>query len=467
MLQTYFEQICDAFKDAICISDSRGIILFLNKRYAELSGIPLDRLVGKHVGELLRQGIFDVVLNPEIVRHKRPVTRVQNVGNGRQLIIDGTPIFDDQGQVALVVTFIRDNTTLSELSCEVAVQKELLEAYKLINSRAQQQQELPYPFVLQSKAMRSLYARLPSIAATDATVLLLGETGAGKDVIARRIHSESPRKDNPFVKVDCGSIPENLIETELFGYAPGTFSGGSKHGKIGIIEAACGGTLFLDEVGELPLSMQSRLLRVMQDKEIVRVGSTTARRVDVRVIAATCRDLEEEVHKVRFRRDLFYRLKVAVLKIPPLRDRQEDILPLARGFLKYYNAKYLRDCRLSAEAEQSLLEHIWPGNIRELENLIQGLVVTGKNGEIAAADIPLPRRLPRTPSVQGALYLDIKIEGRSYKEVMQEIEYALLREALRRYGSITGVAAQFGVDRSTIFRKVKEMMQGKALFDKR
>ncbi len=458
MLQTYFGQICNAFKDAVCISNNEGIILFFNQRYAELSGLPPDRLLGAHVNELLRQGVFDKVLNPEIVRYKRPVTRVQNVGNGRQLILDGTPIFDDQGQVALVVTFIRDNTTLSELSCEVAAQKELLEAYKLINKREQLRQER-YPFVLQSKSMRALYAKLPAIAGTDATVLLLGETGVGKDVIARRIHNESPRKDNPFVKVDCGSIPENLIETELFGYAPGTFSGGSKHGKAGIIEAACGGTLFLDEVGELPLNMQSRLLRVLQDREIVRVGSTAPRQADVRVIAATSRDLEEEVHKVRFRRDLFYRLKVAVLKIPPLRARQEDIPLLARGFMNYYNQKYARDCRLSTEAEQILLGHHWPGNVRELENLIQGLVVTGKNGELTAADMTLPRRPLRVASEKGSLSLDVKIEGRSYKEVMQDIESAVLRDALARYGNIAAVAVHFGVDRSTIFRKVKDMGQ--------
>lgn len=467
MLHTHFEQICDAFKDAVCITDNQGIILFLNKHYAELSGLSPELMIGKSVDELLRQDFFDMALNPEIVRHKTPVTKVQNVSNGRQLILDGTPIFDEHGQVALVVTIIRDNTTLLRLSNKVAAQKELLETYKLINQREQQQQSLHYPFVIHSKAMQNLYAELSSIAGTDATVLLLGETGVGKDVVARYIHRESPRKDNPFVKVDCSSIPENLIETELFGYAPGTFSGGNKHGKAGIIETACEGTLFLDEVGELPLNMQSRLLRVLQDKEIVRVGSTTPRRVDVRTIAATSKDLEKEVHKGRFRRDLFYRLKVIVKKIPPLRARKEDILPLARGFMNYYNGKYKRNCYLSADVEQSLLAHNWPGNIRELENLVLALVVTGGKSEIRCSDLPIPRCRVRAPSDrQDYLSLDVKIEGRTYKEVILDIEYALLRGALQRYGSIAGVASNFAVDRSTIYRKVKEMESNSALPDK-
>ena len=456
MLQEYFEQLCDSFKDAVCITDRHGIIRLLNKRHSELTGIPRSDLLGKPVTELRDQGIFDVVLNPEIVQTKLPVTRVQHVENGRQLIIDGIPLCDTRGEVAFVVTFIRDNTTLSELRLELAAQKELLEAFQQIN-KAALQKEFKYPRIVQSASMRKLYAGIEGIAGTDATVLLLGETGVGKDVVARRVHAESPRKDNPFVKVDCGSIPENLIETELFGYAPGTFSGGNKNGKPGIIEAASTGTLFLDEIGELPMNMQSRLLRLLQDREVVRVGSTSPKGIDVRIVAATNRDLEKEVAKGRFRTDLYYRLKVAVLKIPPLRNRQADILPLARAFLQFYCQKYDRTCRFSPAAEQILLAYNWPGNVRELENLVQGLVVTGKSPLVDARDIPIARHVAHAFDTVCPAEPDIDFDGKSYREIMKELEGTMLKAALKRYGTITKVALHLQVDRSTIFRKVKEM----------
>ena len=235
------------------------------------------------------QGFFDVILNPEVIRTGQVTTNVQHTAGGRKLILEGYPIIDEQGNVAYCLTFIRDVTTLSELRAQLTAQRELLETFQKLSSDAS---ELPcYPRVVHSTAMRALYADMDAIAGTDATVLLLGETGVGKDILAHAIHNASSRAKRAFIKVDCGSIPENLIETELFGYEAGTFSGANKNGKAGLIEAAAGGTLFLDEIGDLPMLMQTRLLRVLQDGEIMRVGATCAKKMDVRFIAATNKEL--------------------------------------------------------------------------------------------------------------------------------------------------------------------------------
>ena len=454
MLADYIEQLCDTFRDAICVTNREGIVTLVNKRHAELTGIAREKMMGSRIQDMVQNGIFDVVLNPRIVETGQKVSSVQNLYNGRTLLLDGHPVKDATGKVAYVVTVIRDITALTELREEITAQRELLETFQNLSSEGASGNQ--YPRVVQSPVMQRLYAEASAIAETDATVLLLGETGVGKDVVARHIHRTSLRADAPFIKVDCGSIPENLIETELFGYVPGSFSGASKHGKAGLVEAASSGTLFLDEIGELPMTMQSRLLRVLQDWEVLRVGATVPKKVDVRVVAATNKELEREVTKGMFRSDLYYRLKVAVLNIPPLRSRRVDILPLAQSFLTFYGKKYRKAVNLSEEAKQVLQNHTWPGNVRELENLVQGLVVTCKHGLVGVRDLAGIRPLPACESSEGQYALP-SIEGRSLKSIMKEVETAVIEKGMQRYGSISELSRQFQMDRSTIFRKVKEI----------
>lgn len=454
MLADYVEQLCDTFRDAICVTDREGIVTLVNKRHAELTGIPREKMMGSRIQDMVQNGIFDVVLNPRIVETGQKVSSVQNLYNGRTLLLDGHPVKDAGGRVAYVVTVIRDITALTELREEITAQRELLETFQNLSSEGVTGNQ--YPRVVQSPVMQRLYAEASAIAETDATVLLLGETGVGKDVVARHIHRNSLRADAPFIKVDCGSIPENLIETELFGYVPGSFSGASKHGKAGLVEAASTGTLFLDEIGELPMTMQSRLLRVLQDWEVLRVGATVPKKVDVRVVAATNKELEREVARGTFRSDLYYRLKVAVLNIPPLRSRRVDILPLAQSFLTFYGKKYRKSVNLSDDAKQVLQNHTWPGNVRELENLVQGLVVTCKHGLVGVRDLAGIRPLPPCESGEGHYALP-SIEGRSLKSIMKEVENAVIEKGMQRYGSISELSRRFQMDRSTIFRKVKEI----------
>ena len=276
----------------------------------------------------------------------------------------------------------------------------------------------------------------------------------GKDVLARFTHALSPRHDKLLLKVDCGGISEALTESELFGYMPGAFTGASSKGKAGYFEIADGSTIFLDEVGELPLSMQTRLLRVLQDGEIVRVGASRPRKVDVRVIAATNRDLAESVEAGTFRRDLFYRLNVATVRIPPLRERREDIRVLAEFFLDRYTAKYHKALAFMDVTLDMMASHAWPGNVRELENLVHSLVITLNGPLISPRDLPAHIISGMNAEIEPHIGT-IPTAGRPLREIMAEVERDFLQKALAVHGSVQRVAELYHVDRSTIFRKLQ------------
>lgn len=456
MIRDYLQQICDNFPDAVCITNRDGIIVLTNTKYADVYGFSHKAVLGQSVIDMERKGIFNNILNPVIINTGQTTTHVQHTLDGRELVLEGHPIKDQSGNVVYCMTFIRDVTSLTRMREQLNIQSKLLDIFQRISKDFYQPPR--YPNVITSAAMCALYANCQTIAGTDATVLILGETGVGKDVLARAIYDSSKRADGPFIKIDCGSIPENLIETELFGYEEGAFSGASKKGKIGLIEAGDGGTVFMDEIAELPFPMQSRMLRVLQDKEVKRVGATKVRRLDVRFIVATNRDLEKEVEQGHFRRDLYYRLKVGVLTVPPLRQRKADILPLARAFLKFYGEKHHQVKRFTEESEKALQNYSWPGNVRELENMIQGLVVSTRTGIIHLEDLPFFRSGIKAKQENNIHpLLSRPLSGKSYKEIMRELEYDLLEELMDTYGTITEIARNFSVDRSTIFRKVKAM----------
>lgn len=443
-LSDYWDSIMDVLDDGIYISDRLGKTLMVNRRYEELTGLKREDLVGRTVKELVKEGKFDVVLNPEIVKTGMPKTVIQTTKIGKKVVLNGNPVFDPAHKVALVVTFVRDITSLSKIKEQLAYQQELLERFSEGEFLARGER-IQQRLVFESRPMQNLLELIGSLAATDATVLLLGETGVGKDILARHIHEKSQRAGQAFFKVDCTAIPPNLVESELFGYDPGAFSGADRKGKPGFFEMAHKGTLFLDEIAELSLVMQGKLLRILQDREVIRVGSTRVKKVDVRIIAATNRNLVEAVADGTFRRDLFYRLQVAVVHIPPLRERREDILPLAHHFLQMFNAKYRKDLTLTPEAESILENYSWTGNVRELENLIHGLVIMLQKDQAGSTDLP-PNMLP------------VMRNGRSKSlhAVLAEMERELLRKGLAACGSVSALAKHFNVDRTTIFRKLKK-----------
>jgi PAS domain S-box-containing protein len=445
-LITFFDGLLDVLSDGIYISDASGKTLKVNRQYEQLTGLKRDDVIGKLVTDLQAEGNYDVVLNPDIVRTGEGKTSVQITKLGRTVILNGYPVFDETGKVALVVTFVRDVTVLSHMKEQLEKQKVLIDSYQQGANYSSPKKGDKCMLVTESQAMILLMNSLKIIAKTDATVLLLGETGVGKDVLARKIHENSLRCNRPFFKVDCTSIPNNLVESELFGYEAGAFSGANTKGKPGFFEMADGGTLFLDEVGELPFPIQAKLLRVLQDQEIIRVGSTKVTKVNARFIAATNRNLEEAVKEGTFRSDLFYRLRVAVLEIPPLRRRVEDILPLANCFIEKFNAKYKKNMMLSQDVKKVFENYQWPGNIREIENLIQSLIVTRDKELIEVGDLP-NSMVPAAVNV---------LDNKSLNDIMGDIEKEILQKALHSYGSIAEVAKAFKVDRTTIFRKLKK-----------
>lgn len=454
----FFTSILDTISDGVFISDAMGTTLYVNQMYADLVGVPARDLRGKNVRDLVSEGFFDLALNPEVVRTGKPATYMQKLKDGKNVVISGAPVFDDKGRVCLVVTFVRDETRLAELNEQTGEQRKLI---KEINDKlafVAQSQGRDLEPVFSSSAMQSVAMELKRYASTDATVLIMGETGVGKDVFARLTHRWSRRKDKILLKVDCGGISETLTESEIFGYVPGAFTGASSKGKPGYFEIADGSTIFLDEVGELPLSMQTRLLRVLQDNEIVRVGSSQPRKVDVRIIAATNRNLAERVEKGLFRRDLYYRLNVAVVNIPPLRERPDDIQPLVTHFLNMFTSKYRKHMNLTPGLMEALRQYSWPGNVRELQNLMHSIVITKDHGPLSVKD--LPRHMTGNENEELFFPDDGINYERPLKDIMADIERGILRKALKVHGSVQKVAEVFKVNRSTIFRKLHSEKDG-------
>lgn len=446
------EQILEVLCDGIYLSDAEGKTLAVNSKYEELTGLKKKDIIGKLVTDLKKEGSYNVCLNPEIVHTGQQKTSVQITKAGRKVLLNGYPIFDESGKVALVLTFVRDISLLCQLKEQIANQQDLIEKYLQVQKRSKEELHNS-AMVFKSENMVTLMKLLEKVAKTDATVLLLGETGVGKDVLSRKIHEYSLRHNEAFLKIDCSSIPENLIESELFGYESGAFSGANSKGKVGLLEMADKGTLFLDEIGELPLQMQAKLLRVLQDQELIPIGSTKVKKVDIRFIAATNRNLEDEVKKGNFRSDLYYRLRVAVLEIPPLRERKKDILEMTRCFLDKYNAKYRKNISFAEDLEKALLSYKWPGNVREMDNFIQSFVLTHENEILDVSDLPPYILVDSIESNESSINT---VNNKSLNELVEDYEKNLLKKALDQHGSVIKAAKIFKVDRTTIFRKAKK-----------
>jgi len=359
------EMVIESFADGIYITDGQGYTLFVNKAYENITGLKRENLLGKHMRELEKKGIISQSATLIVLKNKKPVTILQQI-KSKIVMVTSTPYYDENGKISKVITNVRDMTKLKALENELNASRELTKQYQLQIKELEQSKI--GNIVIQSEAMLKVYISALRVAPFNTNVLIQGESGVGKEVFARIIHENSKRNQGPFIKINCGAIPENLLETELFGYEKGAFTGSNKEGKIGLFELAEKGTLLLDEIGDLPLNLQVKLLHVLQDKTIKRVGGLSERKVDVRVIAATNQNLEHLVKEKHFRSDLFYRLCTLPLSIPPLRTRGQDILIL----FDYFAQKlYKRKLKLEPAVKIFLENYSWPGNIRELENVVK------------------------------------------------------------------------------------------------
>ena len=436
--------------DVIYASDGKGITQKVSSACEELWGLKAEELIGRSVYELEKEGIYTPSITRLVLESKQRVQSFQLTKTGRKLIVIGTPITDQKGNILQVINLSRDITSEKSMQTELASIKILLEAYKHeideLRSKNLENSQLVYS----SEAMAFVVRTALKVSDVDATVLITGESGVGKDIIASFIHANSSRKDKQFIKINCGAIPDNLLESELFGYEKGAFTGASSTGKPGLFELASQGTLFLDEISETSLNMQVKLLRVLQDGTFTRIGGVKQIKVDVRVVAASNRDMEKEVKEGRFRKDLYYRLNVFPLRIPALRERSEDIPSLTMFFINYYNKRYNRHKTLDQEVLQYFCEYGWPGNIRELQNIIERLVVLSDKESIALSDLPI--YILANNNESGITINRIM----PLKDAVSTLEQQLIQLAMDKYGTTTKAAAVLGVDQSTISRKLRK-----------
>lgn len=435
--------ILNSIDDAIFIDSSEGYALWCNEACRELYKVGPEDIYGVHVSDLEKSGIFAPSVAMLVMEQEEEVTIVHENKDGKKLLSTGTPIFNQKGELSKIVTTSRDITELTHLQSQLeSVQKTLQQIESLesfINDN----------IIASSRAMRNVFQLAQRLASVDSTVLITGESGVGKGVIAKMLHEKGARRDFPFITVNCGAIPENLIESELFGYEKGAFTGSRVEGKKGLFEAAQNGTIFLDEISELPLNLQVKLLQVIQERVLIRVGGVKGIPINVRIVSATNKELLRLVQENKFREDLYYRLNVVPINVPPLRERPEDILPLIQSYLQQYNKKLNENKTLDPTALSTLLRYPWPGNIRELQNMMERLILTTKDEVITENNLPV--------FVQNAAQIQpTQPDDLSLSAALERAEKEILTRAMAEHKSTRAIAKVLKVSQPTIVRKLRK-----------
>lgn len=440
--------------DGILVTDSQGVVIRVNAAFERAFSVLRREVIGRNVTELIAEGLYLDSAALKVLETRETATVVLKQ-KGKRLIATGTPAFDICGSFTSVVVNIRDITELNDLQSRLEHQRMVAEGYIRELTFIQSQNAPGADFVVHSKEMQHIMDTIKTISQVDSTLLITGESGTGKEVIVNQVHRSSNRRDKPIIKINCGAIPASLFESELFGYEDGAFTGARRRGKAGFFELANEGTLFLDEIGELDLDLQVKLLRVIQEGEVTRIGGTKTLHVDVRIIAATNRDLWQQVQEGKFRQDLYYRLNVINIEVPPLRERRDDVIPLAVHFIEKYNQKYSKHKELSMELGKILRSLDWLGNIRELENLIENMVVLVQRDVLYPEDLP-PRYRQSGAEVSAC---QVTVHGiMPLKEAIQQVESQLLFHAQEKYTTTREIAKALGVDQSTVSRKMGTLL---------
>lgn len=449
----------DMFEDfdtGIYVTRADGVSMFINSRYEEITGIRREEAVGQTIFTLHSQGMYMPLVTPVILRINKEYTVLQTFASGRYGIISGTPIYDASGKpfcVLICVNQIEENALriLDNTFSPQAIARGK-------SAKLEYVQESAVDIIAESAAVRQVMQDSIRVAHYDVPVLLLGESGTGKEVFASIIHSSGPRRFEPYVTLNCSAISPSLLEAELFGYEPGSFTGASSKGKRGFFEVASNGTIFLDEIGDMPLESQAKLLRVLQNGEFYKVGGIEPIKTNARIVAATNRNLKEMAEQGTFRRDLYYRLNVIPITMPALRDRKEDIAPLLLHFLYVFNQNYGTNKRFSDDLIDLLTGYNWPGNVRELKNLVRRLIIMSVDDLLTPSHFyriwseELALDQPEEPVADGVVVNGLPQMTRA----VAEVEKTLVERALEKGGSTRRAAELLGVSQSTIMRKIRE-----------
>jgi PAS domain S-box-containing protein len=441
-----YKLIFESIYNGSMVTDSQGFITHFNKPYGDFLGLDPADQIGKHCTEVIENSRMHIVAQTGV-----PEINQSHLIKGQKMVVQRIPIKKD-GKVVAVFgqVMFKDVRDVTKLAKKLSLLESKLELYEQELMSIRSTRHTLESIVGESEVVQSLRKEAQKAAATQFPVLITGESGTGKELFAQGIHHASARRLHPFVRINCSAIPKDLLESELFGYEKGAFTGAGSGGKPGKLELAKHGTVFLDEIGDLPLPMQPKLLRVIEDREFERIGGTSVIHSDFRLIAATNQNLEEMMAERRFRKDLFYRLNVIPLHIPPLRERQEDILPLVRHFLNQAATEaFLPEITLEHDAEEVLRTYHWPGNIRELSNVLERVLSSLEGNTIRVSDLPF------------YLYRSRKIASKLAAVPIREAQSRAEKEAilhtlrLTRYNK-SKAAAMLGIHRTHLYKKIKK-----------
>lgn len=453
-VEQVFYDILESIHDDFVIINKNGVIEKVLPNFQEMYGISAEEAVGKTVYEMEERKIFNPSIAIRVMKSKKRETILQLTGANKYLMCTAIPIMDKEGNIQRIISYTRDMTKYEALKKEYSNLEQTLAAYSTQLGQLREERKENSKIIGSSTAIRNVIDTIDKVAKFDANVLLTGESGVGKTLFAEAIHSASGRQDAPFITINCGAIPENLLESELFGYDKGAFTGASNEGKPGLIELSHKGVLFLDEIGDLPLHMQVKLLKVIQDKKVTRVGGIKEKQVDFRLIAASNKDILDLINQEKFREDLYYRINVISIHIPPLRERPEDVFPLATHFLERFGEKYEVKHILNNTAMSYLEQYSWPGNARELANVIERLVITEE--EYVITENNLPTHIYNRKNIP-----EYDIKDRTLKSILEEVEKDVLIRSYREHGTTMAVAKALGISQPSASVKLSKYLKGK------
>lgn len=456
-LELELEKIIETSNNNITITDENGIIVRSNPNHWTMYGLKADSYIGESVYNLEKDGILSPSINALVLKEKKFIRILQHTQSGRVIMSTGYPIFNNEGRLIRVVSYSQDQTEIVKLQEQYEQLQTKVAGFQTEVEELREKDASHRPIIFRSTSMQQIFKTIKRVAKTDATILFLGASGVGKSTLARFIHDQSDRNKEPFIEVNCSTIPETLFESEMFGYEPGSFTGAQKSGKQGLIEQADQGTLFLDEIGELPLAIQVKLLKVLQEKKLMRIGGKEERHVNFRLITATNQDLKKRVDEGQFRLDLYYRLNVIPIHIPSLSERKDDIAILLHHYLQVMSEKYTITKKLHPATYELFIQYNWPGNVREMENLLERLTLTIEEATIMPEHLPFELKETVKEAVDHSWGLEREIvEKKKLKEALEEVEFQFISRAYKLCNTTYEMAEYLGVSQPSVIYKLKK-----------